>query len=98
MQKPPLSAPPTPIISMKQICNHFWSIITPDGNQECLWCRAFKHTSMKTKQEIEEINAQRKDALKKLIEAQQIFAATGCSLGAEIILTAIQDLQDMAEY
>jgi hypothetical protein len=53
---------------------------------------------MKTEQEINEINAKRKEAMQKLREARQVFAETGCSLGADIILTALRELKPMEEY
>ena len=47
---------------------------------------------MKTENEIEEINEQRKDAMQMLASAAETFAATGCSLGAHTIRECIGTL------
>ncbi len=47
---------------------------------------------MKTENEINEINKQRKQCLNLLLEAKKIMAETECSLGASIISDAIYEI------
>lgn len=49
---------------------------------------------MKTPQEIEAINNERKKALALLEQAKQIFKDTGCSLGAHTVNECIGTLKD----
>ena len=51
---------------------------------------------MKTKEEIEEINRKRKEAFALLEKVKQIFAETGCSLGAGTIVDCIHTLKEDA--
>jgi hypothetical protein len=48
---------------------------------------------MKTKEQIEEINRKRKEAMDMLRKVQTIFSETGCSLGAGTIVDCIDTLK-----
>ena len=55
---------------------------------------------MKTKEQIEEINARRAQAMEWMENARQVFVETECSLGDSIISNAIREIRNggMDEY